>query len=40
VRQLLPALEQLYLRDLMDTLDAPEGITAFLEKRAPRWTDR
>lgn len=40
VRQLLPALEQLYLRDLMHTLDAPEGITAFLEKRAPRWTDR
>ena len=40
VRQLLPALEQLYLRDLMHTLDAPEGITAFLEKRAPRWSDR
>jgi len=40
VRQLLPALEQLYLRDLMHTQDAAEGITAFLEKRAPRWSNR
>ncbi len=33
----LPELEQLYLRDLMTTADAEEGIRAFLEKRAPRW---
>jgi cyclohexa-1,5-dienecarbonyl-CoA hydratase len=40
VRELLPALEQLYLQDLMHTHDAPEGVAAFLEKRAPRWLDR
>jgi cyclohexa-1,5-dienecarbonyl-CoA hydratase len=40
VRALLPELERLYLRDLMQTRDAPEGIAAFLQKRAPRWQDR
>jgi cyclohexa-1,5-dienecarbonyl-CoA hydratase len=33
----LPALERLYLDELMATPDANEGIAAFLEKRAPRW---
>ena len=39
VRELLPELERLYLKDLMKTADAAEGIAAFLEKRSPRWTD-
>jgi cyclohexa-1,5-dienecarbonyl-CoA hydratase len=33
----LPAIERLYLEDLMPTHDAVEGLTAFLEKRAPAW---
>ena len=40
VRETLPALERLYLLDVMRTRDAVEGITAFLEKRRPDWTDR
>jgi cyclohexa-1,5-dienecarbonyl-CoA hydratase len=40
VRAVLPELERLYLKDLMQTEDAVEGIAAFLERRAPRWTDR
>jgi cyclohexa-1,5-dienecarbonyl-CoA hydratase len=40
VAAVLPELERLYLNDLMQTKDAREGITAFLEKRAPRWTDQ
>ncbi|HEY7058031.1 MAG TPA: enoyl-CoA hydratase/isomerase family protein [Vicinamibacterales bacterium] len=39
VRRTLPELERLYLKDLMATRDAVEGIAAFLEKRAPRWSD-
>lgn len=33
----LPALERLYLSQLMDQPDAVEGVLAFLEKRQPRW---
>jgi cyclohexa-1,5-dienecarbonyl-CoA hydratase len=33
----LPALEQLYLEELMRHGDPVEGIHAFLEKRQPRW---
>lgn len=33
----LPAVERLYLQDLMATADAHEGIAAFMEKRPPVW---
>ncbi len=33
----LPQLEYAYVHQLMETDDANEGITAFLEKRAPAW---
>jgi cyclohexa-1,5-dienecarbonyl-CoA hydratase len=39
VRATLPKLERLYLDDLMRTSDAVEGITAFVERRSPKWTD-
>lgn len=35
----LPEVEQLYLRELMRSRDAHEGIQAFLDKRAPVWRD-
>jgi cyclohexa-1,5-dienecarbonyl-CoA hydratase len=33
----LPALERIYLNDLMEQPDAVEGVLAFLEKRQPHW---
>jgi cyclohexa-1,5-dienecarbonyl-CoA hydratase len=33
-------IEDLYLRDLMATADAHEGIQAFMEKRQPTWSDK
>jgi cyclohexa-1,5-dienecarbonyl-CoA hydratase len=33
----LPQLEQLYVRQLMQTHDANEGIQSFLDKRKPQW---
>lgn len=40
VSQVLSELERYYLRDLMATHDAVEGIQAFLEKRSPAWQHR
>jgi cyclohexa-1,5-dienecarbonyl-CoA hydratase len=40
VRTSLPAVERLYLDELMQTHDAVEGVDAFLEKRPPHWHDR
>ena len=39
-RARLADVESLYLDDLMKTKDANEGLTAFIEKRAPRWEHR
>ncbi len=36
----LPALERLYLDELMHTADAEEGIAAFMEKRPAVWKHR
>jgi cyclohexa-1,5-dienecarbonyl-CoA hydratase len=40
VRAKLATLENLYLTELMATHDANEGLSAFLQKRPPRWEDR
>jgi cyclohexa-1,5-dienecarbonyl-CoA hydratase len=39
IRTELPALEALYVNELMNTADAVEGLTAFLAKREPVWRD-
>ncbi len=36
----LPAMEKLYLDDLMSIEDAYEGVAAFSEKRAPVWRNK
>lgn len=36
----LGRLEQLYLKDLMSTADAIEGLNSFMEKRSPVWTNK
>ncbi|MFQ5628299.1 MAG: enoyl-CoA hydratase-related protein [bacterium] len=36
----IDAVEKMYVHELMETDDANEGITAFLEKRKPEWQNR
>ncbi|MGA8501437.1 MAG: enoyl-CoA hydratase-related protein [Candidatus Sulfotelmatobacter sp.] len=36
----LARAEKIYLEELMKTADAQEGICAFVEKRAPKWTGK
>jgi cyclohexa-1,5-dienecarbonyl-CoA hydratase len=36
----LAAVEEVYLGPLMDTEDAHEGLTAYIEKRPPEWKDK
>ncbi|GDX80995.1 enoyl-CoA hydratase [Deltaproteobacteria bacterium] len=36
----LPRLERLYLDELMRCRDPVEGLTAFMEKRAPNWSNQ
>jgi len=36
----LPEVERIYLQETMQTADAREGLAAFREKRAPRWSNR
>lgn len=40
LKKMLPALEEMYLKELMETDDANEGINSFLEKRKPTWKNR
>jgi cyclohexa-1,5-dienecarbonyl-CoA hydratase len=36
----LARAEKIYLEELMKTADSQEGIRAFMEKRAPKWTGK
>jgi cyclohexa-1,5-dienecarbonyl-CoA hydratase len=40
MQKFLPMVEDMYLRGLMETEDANEGINSFLEKRKPEWKNR
>jgi cyclohexa-1,5-dienecarbonyl-CoA hydratase len=33
----LKIIEDIYLKELMRTADAREGLQAFLERRSPKW---
>jgi cyclohexa-1,5-dienecarbonyl-CoA hydratase len=37
IREDLPRMEGLYLKELMESHDANEGINSFIEKRKPQW---
>ena len=36
----LPEVERIYLQEVMQTADAGEGLSAFMEKRQPLWSNR
>jgi len=36
----LESIEKIYLRELMKTADAQEGLQSFLDKRKPEWKER
>ena len=36
----LQSLEQIYLKELMATDDAIEGLNSFMEKRKPVWANK
>jgi len=40
LRKMLPAVEEMYIKELMETDDANEGINSFLGKRKPTWKNR
>ncbi len=40
LNKFLPALEDIYVNQLMNTHDANEGISSFLEKRKPEWQNK
>lgn len=40
IREDLPWMEGLYLKELMESQDANEGIKAFMEKRKPVWKNQ
>jgi cyclohexa-1,5-dienecarbonyl-CoA hydratase len=40
LREDLPAVEVIYLKELMASSDAREGLDAFLSKRRPIWKNR
>ena len=40
LRKMLPAVEEMYIKELMETNDANEGINSFIEKRKPVWKNQ
>ena len=36
----LSSAEQIYLREMMSTKDTHEGLSAFMDKRSPKWQDQ
>ncbi|MEM2555726.1 MAG: enoyl-CoA hydratase-related protein, partial [Candidatus Caldarchaeum sp.] len=40
IEQALTKTSDIYLKELMKTEDAVEGLKAFIEKRKPAWKDK